>query len=122
MADIVVNGTFYLRINGVVYRTEGEYTIGVGGVNRTTVMSNTGVEGYTEEQIEPFISGNLLDSSQLSLKDVQGFSGSAQVQLKNGKTYTLSEAWAAELSELSPNSGTISGRLVGKFMDERVAG
>lgn len=118
----VAAGTLYFRIAGVTYSPQGDFTVGVGGVMRESIVGvDRAVHGYRETTEASFIEGTLTDSSGLSLSQLQAITDTTlQLELINGKVYTLQNAWCAKANEWK-SDGTVAVRFEAKRCDERTA-
>ncbi|MBU1229556.1 MAG: phage tail tube protein [Proteobacteria bacterium] len=89
-------GTLYLKIDGVQREAKGEFTYDIGGEKREAIVGADTVHGYKTAPRVPFIEGAITDSKELNLKTLQGLDGvTVTLELANGKTIVLSNAWFA---------------------------
>lgn len=123
MADNVIAGTLYLYIANVLYRIEGDWEIEVGGLQNDEMLTGPdGVHGPSRKFVPPGFSGNIRDSSGLSVKQLQAIANiTVQGRFANGKVYTLQGAQAFNVGKINPINSTIPVQFMGTFMDEQVA-
>lgn len=108
-------GTIYLKVNGVMYEAKGEFTYAISGTKRTSIAGASSVHGYTEEITVPFIEGAITDSKDIKVGDLTALDGATvTLELANGKTIVLSDAWYAGEANVKTKEGEIPVRFEGK--------
>lgn len=109
-----IAGVCYLKVDGTQYALRGGLTVSTDALEREGVAGMDGVHGYIERPRVPFISGDLTDTSGLSLEALQSITdATVTAELANGKTYLLRNAWTAEARELNAADGQVSVRFEG---------
>ena len=104
-----VGGTIQVKVGGVVQSAKGEFTYNLGHKKRNPVLGVDRVHGYTEEVQVPRIEGVLTDSGTLDLKAlVTGEDLMITLDLANGKTIALSDAWFAGEGDVTTGEGEIA--------------
>lgn len=121
-----IAGTPILRITGqgidsTSFRVSGSVSIKRGVTSREPI---DGV-GYTENESNSYIEAEIYDSCDLDLEALDNICGGEDnfvtVRLKNGKSYTLREAWLAN-EAVTNDEGKIAVRFESLFPAEQVLG
>lgn len=120
MSDQRIGGTISVQKNGQVQKAKGAFTYNIGRPKREAKTGSDGkVHGYTETAQVPFIEGALTDSGDLDLEDlINTVDATITLQLANGKTILLSEAWYANEGTVSTEEGEIPCRFEGMNGEE----
>ena len=114
-----VGGTIYLSIDGAQYAARGNFMVSPSSVGREGVAGQDYVHGYTEKPIVPGIKGDLTTVPGLSLETLLAITDSTiMVQLKNGKTYTLANAWTKGAFDIDTSEGKVGVEFQGLTCDE----
>ena len=92
-----VGGTIFFRKNGIQYRVKGEWSYNLGVPKRTAVIGEDGsAHGYSEGAQVAFMEGAITDSKAISVEDLVSVDGdTVTLELANGKTILLPDAWYA---------------------------
>lgn len=117
-----LGGTIYIKIDGEMFDAKGTFTYNLGIPKREGVVGADKVHGYKETQQVPRIEGAISDSSTLDLEKflkMEGFT--ATLELANGKTIVLRDAWNASEGDASTEEGEISIKLEGMSCEEIAA-
>lgn len=89
-------GVILLKVGGVQLDAKGNFTYNLGAPKREAIIGADGVHGYKETPQVPFIEGEITDRRDLSLADLAAIDGeTVTLELNNGKTVVLSQAWYA---------------------------
>jgi hypothetical protein len=121
MADCpwAIGGTAYFKVDGAQYAIKGSLNISIDPFERTGVAGMDGPHGYTEAPRIPFIEGEFSDIGGLSLITLQQICNSTiTVELLNGKTYLLRNAWTATARELNGTDGVVTIKFEGMKGEE----
>lgn len=114
-----VGGKLFVAINGVGYRGKGNWVYGVGADLRETVVGTSGVDGYTENPQAPYAEGEITDRGDIDLKQLANATDvTVTLELANGKTFVLREAWAVGPFEANSEDGHITVRFEGLSGEE----
>lgn len=114
MANRRVGGILFLRLDGELFQAKGEATYDIGVAKREAVVGQDGVHGFKETPKVPFIEITLTDNDELDLEALFNFrDGTALLQLANGKTIVLREAFYAGEGTVTTGEGEISARFEG---------
>lgn len=112
-------GRLYLKVDGALQEAKGEFTYGIGNDKRTSIIGSSSVHGYTLEVQAPFIEGAITDSSTLSLSTLTSIDeATITLELQNGKTIVLRDAWYAGEGSVKTNEGEIAVRFEAKQGEE----
>ena len=113
----VTAGPFTLTVDGKVYNAKGSFTYsGQKSVRDALQNSKHDTIGYYSEPKTPFIEGVITDSGDLDEAAlITGDNIEAiQLELANGKVFTLSDAWFAGESDITTEQGEIPVKWQGK--------
>lgn len=114
-----VGGYLRLTVDGAQIRAKGDFTYNLGLPKKETVLSSVGVAGWKETPQVCFIEGALTDSNELDLADVCGITNATVIlELANGKSVTLREAFFAADGEGSTAEGEFKIRFEGASAEE----
>lgn len=92
----IIGGILALKIDGVVYSAVGNFTYNQGLPLRADLLGATSVDGYTETPQAAFIAGEIRDSTDVDLEKLATATDvTASLELRNGKTFVLANAWYA---------------------------
>ena len=109
--SMVIDGTTYEVVDGVNY--------GISTVERETLKSITGVNGYKETPLAGFIEAKLRDASSISVADFQGMINSTvQVAPANGKQVVGAGMWNTKAVSVDPIEGVFDVRFEGRRVAE----
>ena len=123
MASNAIGGIAFIKVDGTQYQLRGNFKVAPGNVERTEVVGGDGtLHGYTQAGKAPYIAGDLSDSGGLSVQALQNITNSTiTLELINGKTYILTNAFHAPQNELDVMTATLSVKFFGKTCQELVA-
>lgn len=89
-------GIIYLKIDGALQEAKGSFSYNLGHPKRDGIVGADGIHGYKETPQIPFIEGAITDSSQINLEKLVLLDEvTVHLELNNGKTVVLSNAWFA---------------------------
>lgn len=112
-------GIIYLKINGERYQAKGNFTYNLGKAKREAILGSDEVHGYMEKPQVPFIEGEITDASDLDLaKLVTMENATGTLELANGKTIVIRDAWYAAEGTGNTEEGNIGFRLEGLTCEE----
>ena len=91
-----------------------------GNPERTTVMGDNGVLGYTEKEVEPGIECTIAHRQDVSLSELAKITGkSITFETDTGKTYILRSGWLKNSLELTASdNGEVSLQFSGMSCEE----
>jgi hypothetical protein len=86
-------GITVASVNGVVYNVT-EFSWSPGTIKRETLLSMSGVDGYSEMPRAPYVAGKFRDAKSASVTSFNGMTNATVVfQLANGKQIVGSGLW-----------------------------
>lgn len=114
-----VGGTITLTIGGERQRAKGAFTYNLGQDMKAAVIGADAPHGYKVTPQVPFIEGEITDHKDLDLAAlVNGTDVTAVLELANGKTIVLREAWFAGEGTVGTEEGNIAARWEGLSAEE----
>lgn len=120
---MLIGGIFNCKINGTLVSAKGDFTYNFGSLKKEAILGSDGkVVGFKVTGTVPFIEGEITDTADLDVKDLQSLSeGEITLELVNGKVFVLSGAeWSSD-GNISTSEGAISVRFEGVDGDEFLA-
>jgi hypothetical protein len=107
MADKMIAGTAYIKVDGKQYTLGGSMNVAINEVTREGLAGLSGVAGYKETPHVPKIEGEFYTTTEFSVRDLEQVkNATVTAELANGKTYILSEAWQSGDIEVDVAGGT----------------
>jgi hypothetical protein len=104
-------GRIFLKIDGDLYDAKGGFTYNLGRDKRDGIVGADGIHGYKETPQIPFIEGAITDRGDLDLEKLALQDNvTVTLELVNGKTIVLSNAWFAGEGGVSTEEAEISVR------------
>jgi hypothetical protein len=104
-------GIIQLQIDGEIFQARGNFSYNLGLPMREAIVGADGVHGFKETPQVPFVEGEITDSENL---DVAALATMQDVlvtlELANGKTISLAEAWFAGEGTGNSEEGNIGFR------------
>lgn len=114
-----VGGQIFIKVDGQMYDAKGAFTYSLGGTKKEGVVGHDRVHGYKELPQIPYMEGEITDRQSLSLAALQAITdATATIELANGKTFVLRNAWYAGESKGGTEEGNIDFRLEGMSGEE----
>ncbi len=112
-------GIIYLKIDGAVQEAKGDFSYGLGKPKREAIVGADGVHGYKETPQVAFVEGKITDRKSLDVaKLFDTDSATVTLELNNGKTIILKEAWFAAEGKASTAEAEIEVRFEAKKAEE----
>lgn len=97
-------GIIYLKIDGALQEAKGDFSYNLGSPKRDAIIGADGIHGFKETPQVPFIEGAVTDAATLDLSALTTIdNATVHLELNNGKTIVLANAWYA--SEGTPTTG-----------------
>ena len=104
-------GRIYVKVDGRQYDAKGDFTYNLGADKREAIIGADGIHGYKETPQVAFIEGAFTDAPELDLQKLaEGDNLTVTLELVNGKTIVLSNAWFAGEGSVTTGEGEISVR------------
>lgn len=89
-------GTCYVKVDGAQLEIKGGLEAPLSGFKREPVISATGVPGYKETVVTPYIKVTAITTRDFPIEQLAtGTDMTVTAEFANGKVYTLSGAWLA---------------------------
>jgi len=109
-----IAGTMYCKVDGEQLEVQGSFECPGMEVKREAVMSSTGMAGYKETVVKPYIKLTALFVPAFPLATLQtNTEMTLTVELANGKIYTLSGAFIENEAPVKGDDGTIELEFAG---------
>ena len=109
-----VAGTMYVKVDGEQLEISGGFECPGMDVKREAVMSLTGVAGYKETPIKPYVKMTAIFVPDFPLETLQtNTEMTITVELANGRVYTLSGAFVENEAPTKGDDGTIDLEFAG---------
>lgn len=90
----VRGGLLAVKVDGVAYSGVGNFTFNIGVAVRAALIGSSGVNGYSETPQAAFIAGEFRDGEDVDLEALVGTTdATVTLELANGKTFVLANAW-----------------------------
>ncbi|MEL6905734.1 MAG: phage tail tube protein [Planctomycetota bacterium] len=106
-----VGGRIVVRVNGSPIRCKGNFTYNLGRPMREAVVGTDEVHGFKETPQVAFIEGATTDAADLDLEAlVTADDLTVTLDLANGKTIALFEAWFAGEGSVTTEEGEVALR------------
>lgn len=114
------SGVLYVKKDSQLFDVKGSFTYNLGKPKRDAIVGHDRVHGYKELPQVPYIEGTITDSSTLDLEtDILGVTNSTlTLELANGKTIVLRNAWYAGEGEVTTEEAEIAVRFEGMSAEE----
>jgi hypothetical protein len=114
-----IAGTAYLKKNGVSLEMKGNWDYSLGLPKNEGMTHTAGVAGYKQMPQIPYLEGELIDRSDLSLKDLCETDGATiTLELANGKIIVFRNAWYASDGKAGTEEANITTRFEARQAEE----
>lgn len=114
-----VGGIAQFLLNGKRFLAKGSFTINPGFDKRTAVVGADGVHGYKVERQVSSFEGAITDDGTFPLSELMNATDVQVVlQLENGRTLSLNDAWYAGEGSMTTDEGEIAIRFEGRTFAE----
>lgn len=114
-----VGGVMFLAVNGQRWNAKGNFTYNGGRPKRDGVVGVDQVHGYKELPQVPWIEGEITDDGSIPLDQLlQVTDATITLELANGKTFVLRDAWYAAEGTGNSEEGNVEVRFEGLSADE----
>lgn len=96
-----VTGRIFITVGGKRLASKEGAKLSLGGVERETVLADTGVVGFSEKTVAPSVECTVAHTADFSMKEMQEMKDvSISFDTDTGKSFVLSNAWCAKQIEL----------------------
>ncbi len=114
-----VAGQIFFKVDGQQYSVKGGMTCNLGRPKREGKRDASYEHYYTEKPQVPFIEGEIIDRKDLDVAKFLDLDGvTVTLELANGKTITLRNAWQAGDGNGGTEEASIAFKLEGKSAEE----
>ena len=115
-------GEISVKANGEVYWAKGNFTYNSGELKREPIYGANGrIQGYKTVPNDPTIEGELTDYGTFKLKSLVTLKdATVTLDLANGKTFILRQAWYSGDGNVSTDEATINFKVTSKFPGEEI--
>lgn len=114
MAATRIAGTAFFKLDGTQYSVEGTLNVQPMSVMREGRVGLSGITGYSERPMIPFIEVEVTKTPELSMKDIERVRDSTITgEAADGTTYVLRNAWFAGETSLDLGEGKATLRFEG---------
>ncbi len=104
-----IAGVCYIKVDGEQLSIEGGVEIPLGESNRETRMSSTGVAGYSETLVAPFVNCSATLTPDFPVEKLQnGTDMTITAELANGWVYTLQGAFLVGGITMNGTDGNVT--------------
>ena len=104
-------GRIYIKVDGALQEAKGAFSYNLGQDKRDAIVGADGIHGYKEAPQIPFIEGAITDRGDLDLAALaMQDNATVTLELVNGKTIVLANAWFAGEGTVSTEEAEISVR------------
>lgn len=115
MAKTPIAGTVYFKVDGQQYTIAGELTAQMDNFEREGVAGLSGVAGFNEKPIVPYIEFDCYQTSDIDMDAMAAVvDATVTAEFVNGKTAILSNAWFRGPREVKGSNGEFTARFEGK--------
>lgn len=109
-----IAGTMYIKIDGEQLEIQGKFECPGMEFKREAVLSSSGVAGYKETFVKPYIKTTALFIPSFPLSKLRDSTDmTCTAELANGKVYTLSGAFIENEAPVNGEDGTIELEFAG---------
>ena len=117
----VRGGIIKWKANGRQYAAKGDFTYSLGLPKLEAIVGSDGIHGPKSMPQIAFIAGKTTDFYDLDLKDLVTLRNATVIlELANGKSVLLREAWYADTGEVSTAEGEIPVRFESESEGEEI--
>lgn len=123
MPAVVINrvaGITYVYTDGQTLPVGGTVTLCTWDAEKESVKGLSGVQGFKETPVAPYIEIEVITTADLDLQVFQGVTNSTvTVELANGQVWVLKQAWCTKAPDHNAGDGTATLRFEGRGRMER---
>jgi len=112
-------GRIFFKVDGQMHDAKGSFTYNLGQPKRDAIVGTDAVHGFSEKVQIPFIEGEVTDRTDLDLETFLNLTDvNVTLELANGKTIILHEAWFAGEGSGQTDEANIQVRFEGLQSEE----
>ena len=117
-----IAGVIFVKIDGVQRDAQGSWTYNLGQLKREAMIGADRVQGWMGRPQVAFIEGEITDQRDLDLVALQNIEdGTVTIELSNGKTIVLRNAWYAADGNVGTENANVQVRFEGLSAEELTA-
>lgn len=114
----VRSGKLFFKVNGTRYRAKGAFSYNIGADKTTKILGSDEVHGDKVMPTISFLEGKITDGDDIDLKLLAAISGTATLQLSNGKTVAFFNVVNGADINVDSDEGEIPIRLEADYAEE----
>lgn len=104
-------GILWLHVDGVRIEAKGTFTVNPGIPKRDAIIGADGIHGYKETPQTAYVEGALTDHVDLDTAALRrATNATVTLQLNNGKTWILEDAWYASEGSMTTDESELGVR------------
>ncbi len=112
-------GILYFKIDGEIKDAKGNFTYNLGADRKEAIVGADRVHGYKVTPQVPYIEGEITDKQDFDIQKLLDIEDATiTLELRNGKTVVVKEAWYAAEGNIGTEEGNIQVRFEGKSATE----
>lgn len=110
----------YIKVDGMLLATMPSPTVDLGGVERTPVVGNNAVHGYSETPKPAMLECDISLGQGMGLAQMQNITGATVTyEADTGQTYVIRDAFVTETLKVTGGAdGKVSLRFAGQPAEE----
>lgn len=116
-----IGGVAYLKVDGKQFALRGKWKTNILPTKREGIAGQDGVHGYKEMPRVPTIQGDVSYVEGILVEDLPKITNATiTLELANGKTHILRNAWWADESEVDTEEGSFPCKFEGISGEELI--
>ena len=109
-----IAGVCYVKVDGAQLAARGNWMVNPLTIKRAGIAGQDGIHGYSEEPTVPFIEGDVSTMVEGRVEDLtEVTAATVQIDLANGTSYVLREAWFSGDLSINAKDGSYKVRFEG---------
>jgi hypothetical protein len=109
-------GIIWFYLNGSRMEAKGTFTVNPGHPKRDAIIGADEIHGYKETPQIAYIEGAITDAPDLDTAALRQMTNTTvTLQLNNGKTWTLEDAWYASEGDWTSDEAEIAVRFESRY-------
>ncbi|MGE3064111.1 MAG: phage tail tube protein [Hyphomicrobiaceae bacterium] len=119
MANQRIAGVAYIKVDGAQFPLRGKWKSNILPFKREGIAGQDGVHGYKEMPRVPTLQGDISYTEEVSVEALQNIrDATITLELANGATHVLRNAWWSDESELDTEEGSFPVKFEGLSGEE----
>lgn len=112
-------GTIFFKVDSTQYDAKGSFNYNLGADKREAIIGADKVHGFKETKQVAFIEGEITDRADLDVQKLLELDDvTVTLELANGKTILLRNAWFAGDGNIGTDEANIAVRFEGQSAEE----